>query len=61
LKSVYNVQSLRCEFHQVCLWCFLMMEWKRKTCLICVLLSNNLNFHLFEPGVLPWWFDSYFS
>jgi hypothetical protein len=53
LKSVYNVQSLRCEFHQVCLSYFLLMEWKRKMCLICVLLSNNLTFYLFEPGVLP--------
>jgi hypothetical protein len=53
LKAVYNVQSLRCEFHQVCLSYFLLMEWKRKMCLICVLLSNNLTFYLFEPGVLP--------
>jgi hypothetical protein len=25
LKAVYNVQSLRFQFHQVCLWCFLVM------------------------------------
>jgi hypothetical protein len=26
LKAVHNVQSLHCEFHQVCLWCFLI-KW----------------------------------
>jgi hypothetical protein len=68
LKAVYNVQSLRFDFHQVCLWYFLTMEWKRKydSYVFCFSLgvffiSNHFTFYLFEPDVLPWWFDSYVS
>jgi hypothetical protein len=66
LKSVYNVQSLRCEFHQVCLWYFLMMEWKTKydSYVFCfllgffflfltILLSTYLNQMYYHDELIP--------
>jgi hypothetical protein len=54
LKTLHNVQSLRFRFYQVC---YMILSddgmEKKKSDLYVFLLSNNLPFNFFEPGVLP--------